>query len=112
MKKVSLLAWCVILAMAIVLVIVLLMNSRANTEIQNIEPTDKELVFEDVQTQIYERKNFLEKISAGDNSDITSILKRENPLDVFEVMRQQTTETETGANSKLESGKPLHLQNQ
>ena len=45
----------------------------------------------------------MEKISAGDNSDITSILKRENPLDVFEVMRQQTAKTETGANSKPRS---------
>ena len=95
MKKVSLLAWCVILVVAIVLVIVLLMNSRTDTEIQNIEPTGKELVFEDVQTQIYERKNFLEKISAGDNSDITSILKRENPLNVFEAIKQQTAEAKT-----------------
>ena len=103
MKKTSLLVSAVVLVAAIVLVIVLLMNSRADTEIQNIEPVNKELVFENVQTQIYEQKSFLEKISASADSDISSILKRENPLNVFEDMRRQMTETETGANLRLES---------
>lgn len=94
MKKVVLIILLVVLA-AIVLATVLLISSPTGTENQNTEPANPELTFEDIRTQIFEQQNFLEKIGASDDSDVTSILKRGNPLDVFEAIQQQTTEIKT-----------------
>lgn len=96
MKKVI---WFLSAALAvIVLTIVLLLVSRTVLKTQNPTPFSK-----NTQTKITKSENFLEKISTSDDSNITSILERENPLDVFEAIKQQTAKTETGANSKTEN---------
>ena len=97
-KKVWL--WSVAFGAVIVLTIALL-TLRVGIKTQNPLPISKS-----VQTQISESENFLEKIGASGHSNITSILERGNPLEVFETVRQQTVKTETNANSKPESVPP------
>ena len=99
-KKVWL--WSVAFGAVIVLTIALL-TLRVGIKTQNPLPISKS-----VQTQISESENFLEKIGASGDSNITSILERGNPLEVFETVRQQTVKTETNANSnsKPESVSP------
>lgn len=87
MKKDFLILLLVVIVIAIVLTIALLFSSRAVPEKQN------PAIAKSVQTQIAERENFLEKIGASTDADITSSLERKNPLDVFEAIKRQTTET-------------------
>ena len=77
MKK-DFLILLLVIVIAIVLTIALLFSSRAVPEKQN------PAIAKSVQTQIAERENFLEKIGASTDADITSSLERKNPLDVFE----------------------------
>lgn len=81
MKKPILILLLVALAAVIVLAIVLLLTSSGETKIQNTEPAPRA---ENTKTQIAENENFLEKIGKSADTDITSIVERKNPLEVFE----------------------------
>jgi len=86
MKKILLVLSLVVIVIAIVLAIVLLITSPVDTKIQN---TETPLTPNNSQTQISKETNFLEKITPSTDSNITSVLERVNPLDVFKSLQQK-----------------------
>ncbi|MFA6273244.1 MAG: hypothetical protein WC673_02005 [Candidatus Paceibacterota bacterium] len=106
MRKNLLLTFLAILVLAIVMVAVFLIIPRGD-EIPMVksEPIPQ-LPVDNTQTPIIIGSgNYLERIGTGDNSDVTSLLERTNPLDVFESLWQQTTQSRTDTDSK--PGNPI-----
>ena len=86
--------------------IVLLMILPRGTKNQNQEITNPALTFEAEQARFSVGENFLEKIGVSADSDITSTIKRRNPLDIFESLRQLALDNEINIDSKPVSPAP------
>jgi len=96
MKKNLLLISSVISVLVIVVVTIFLIIPREDEiPIVKSEPIPQ-LPVDNTQTPIITGSgNYLERIGASDNSDITSLLERKNPLDAFDAMRQQAADVDS-----------------